>query len=65
MDTATDRAAAATKHGVKAGAVHVRQAVESIDGWMRDNMKVKAALQKHLPNPQVMRNNMPCLQHIS
>ena len=44
MDNATDRAAAATKHGVKAGAVHVKKAAETTGCWMRDNMKVKAEL---------------------
>lgn len=44
MDNATDRAAAAAKHGVKAGAVHAKQAAETTGCWMRDNMKVKAEL---------------------
>ena len=58
MDNATDRAAAATKHGVKAGAVHVKQAAETTGCWMRDNMKVRAELQKHLPDSQVMRHRI-------
>ena len=48
MDNATDRAAAATEHGVKAGAWHVKQAAKTTGCWVRDNMKVNPELQKHI-----------------
>lgn len=65
LDNATDRAAAATEHGVKASAWHIKQAAKTTGCWMRDNMKVKSELQKHLPDSQVMSHSMSCLQHIS
>ena len=65
VDNATDRAAAATEHGVKAGAWHIKQAAKTTGCWMHANMKVKPELQKQLPDSQVMKHSMSCLQRIS